>query len=67
MVVAFPIGWVISLLVLLLMFYGLLTPVAVVFRLMGRDLLKRRPTLTGPTFWTPKETPRDVRSYFRQY
>ena len=33
MVVAFPIGWVISLVMLLVMFFGLITPVAVFFRL----------------------------------
>jgi len=67
MVVAFPIGWVISLVMLLVMFYGLITPVAVFFRLRGRDLLQRKPTSSGPTYWLPKPTPQDVRSYFRQY
>ena len=67
MVVAFPIGWLISLLMLLLMYYGLLTPVAMFFRLRGRDLLRRKPEPQRTTFWMPKETPQDVRSYFRQY
>ena len=67
MVVAFPIGWLISLLMLLLMYYGLLTPVAMFFRLRGRDLLRRKPEPHGTTFWMPKDTPQDVRSYFRQY
>ena len=67
MVVAFPIGWLISLLMLLLMFYGVITPVALLFRMRGRDLLRRRRDPSGTTFWLPKETPRDVRRYFRQY
>ncbi len=67
MVVAFPIGWLLSLLMLLLMYYGLLTPVAVLFRLRGRDLLKRRRVPDGTTYWLPKEMPQDVRRYFRQY
>ena len=67
MVVAFPIGWLVSLLMLLLMFYGIITPVAMLFRLRGRDLLRRRPDPHRTTFWMPKETPQDVRSYFRQY
>jgi hypothetical protein len=67
MVAAFPIGWLISLLMLLLMFYCVITPVALVFRMRGRDLLRRRRAPSGNTFWLPKDTPDDVRSYFRQY
>src|SRR5438552_1853754 len=66
MVLAFPIGWVISQIILALIFYGLLTPIAFVFRLQGRDLLCRKPTPGRQSFWTPKQTPHDVRSYFRQ-
>ena len=67
MVVAFPIGWLISLLMLVLMYYGILTPVAVLFRMRGRDLLKRKQNPDGTSYWLPKETPQDVRSYIRQY
>src|SRR5262249_34148448 len=35
MVVAFPIGWMVSRVVLALIWYGLFTPLAVVFRLVG--------------------------------
>jgi len=67
MMVAFPIGWVVSHLMLVLMFFGLLTPLAVFLRLKGRDLLCRKPAPDRPSFWIPKETPSDVRRYFRQY
>jgi len=67
MIVAFPVGWLVSLLMLLIMFYGLITPLALLFRLWGRDRLRRRPAPEAPTFWLPKHTPQDVRSYFRQY
>jgi hypothetical protein len=67
MVVAFPIGWLLSLLMLSIMFYGLITPVALLFRMRGRDLLGRKRPPPGATFWLPKPTPQDVRSYFRQY
>ena len=67
LVLAFPIGWVVSQLILILMFYLVLTPVALALRLTGRDLLARRLRPTGSSYWLPKETSRDVRSYFRQY
>ena len=41
MVLAFPIGWTVSQVILLLMFYGLFTPIGLVFRLIGRDPLHR--------------------------
>ena len=67
MVLAFPIGWAISLLMLLLMFYCIITPVALLFRIRGRDLLCRKHVPARATFWLPKHMPQDVRSYFRQY
>jgi hypothetical protein len=67
MVLAFPIGWAISQVMVAVMFYLLLTPVAFLFRLRGRDSLARKPAHNRPSFWEPKSTPSDVRSYFRQY
>jgi hypothetical protein len=67
MVVTFPIGWVLSQAMLALMFYVIITPVAVFFRLRGRDLLNRKPAPGRPSFWLPKQQPRDMRRYFRQY
>ncbi|MCU0782551.1 MAG: SxtJ family membrane protein [Verrucomicrobia bacterium] len=67
MIVAFPIGWVVSLVMLAVMFYGVITPVALFFRLRGRDLLHRAPPRNVTSFWTPKTLPLDVRRYFRQY
>ena len=67
MVIAFPVGWVVSELMLLLMYYAVLTPVAFLFWLQGRDLLRRKRVAEATTFWLPKDTPQDVRSYLRQY
>ena len=66
-VLAFPIGWVISQIMLALMFYGLVTPIAFIFKVQGRDLLARKPATDRATFWMPKKMPADVSSYFRQY
>jgi hypothetical protein len=67
MVLAFPIGWAISQIMLAVMFYLLLTPVAILFRFQGRDPLARKPAPNRDSFWDPKPAPQDVRSYFRQY
>jgi hypothetical protein len=67
MFLAFPIGWIVSQMMLLLMFYLVVTPVALLLRIRGRDALRRRPARNATSFWQPKETPEDVTSYFRQY
>ena len=64
-VIAFPIGWVVSTAILALLFYGIFTPMAVVFRLIGRDVLVRRHT-NARTHWAPKPAARNLRDYFRQ-
>ena len=67
MVLAFPIGWTISLFTLAIMYYGLFTPLALIFRLLGRDPLDRRFEPAAETYWTPKATPTDPRRYFKQF
>jgi hypothetical protein len=66
MAVTQPIGHVISTVLLGLIYYGLMTPMALVFRIAGRDPLARRsPALAS--YWEPKSQPGDVRRYLRQY
>ena len=66
MVVAFPIGWLVSLAAMALLFYGVFMPVALAFRLAGRDLLRRRRT-DAATFWQPKPRVTDPGRYLRQF
>jgi hypothetical protein len=61
-----PIGHVISTVLLGLIYYGLITPLGLLFRIAGRDPLGRH----GPaaeSYWLPKVQPTDVRRYLRQY
>ena len=67
MVLAFPIGWTVSLAITAVLYYGLFTPIGLVFRMIGRDPLHRarRPGLE--TYWSPKPEPADPRRYFQQF
>jgi hypothetical protein len=67
MTLAYPVGWVVSRIVLGIVFYFLFTPVSWVFRLIGRDALalKSRPTAT--TYWLSKPTVADKAGYLRQF
>jgi hypothetical protein len=64
---AFPIGWIVSRAVLLLLFWCVMTPIALLFRLRGRDVLRLRRQPNRTTYWTPKLRVDDVRTYFRQF
>jgi len=62
----FPIGFVMSHLILLVVFYGVITPLGVLSRLARSDLLSLRPDATAHTFWRERHRPRDKASYLRQ-
>ena len=62
---SFPIGWVVSKVLLVTMYYVVFTPVALLFKLIGRDALARRWQASQETYWRPKPV-RDIGSYFRQ-
>ena len=65
-VVTFPIGLIVGELILLMIWFGLFLPMAVVFRIIGRDVLKRRTSTDVDTFWVPRTPPRSVRKYYQQ-
>ena len=67
MVVSFPIGWVISHLVMGLFFFGVITPVGLVFRLLGRDALHRKWDPNADSYWVKYPRPDSVKRYFRQF
>ena len=66
MVAAFPIGWVISRLVLMLLFFGMFAPMALLFRMVGRDPLRLR-AQPGASNWTEKPVAADPAEYLRQF
>lgn len=67
MVLAAPVGRVVSEILMILMFYGVLTPVALVLKAVGRDALQRQVTKGPITYWTPKRMPEDVSRYLSQF
>jgi len=65
MAVAFPIGWVVSRAMLAILFYLVITPIALIFRLTGRDVLRLR-RRREDSYWTPKPRAASADTYFRQ-
>jgi Saxitoxin biosynthesis operon protein SxtJ len=67
MVLAFPIGWTVSQVMLAVIYFGLFTPIGLVFRLRGRDPLHRTRRPEPESYWVPKPMPADLRRYFKQF
>jgi len=67
MYAAFPIGWVVSHVVLAAVYYLVVTPIGVTMRALGRDPLNRPFDRSAPTYWVPHDPGADVKRYFRQF
>jgi Saxitoxin biosynthesis operon protein SxtJ len=67
MAAVFPVGWIVSRLVLAVLFYGLFTPVGLIFRLVGRDALCRSYQPETQTYWTQRPMTADMDRYFRSF
>jgi hypothetical protein len=63
---ALPIGLVMSVLLMGVFYFLVLTPVGLVFKIMGRDTLARRFEPDAPTYWTPRRGADDPERYFHQ-
>ena len=66
-VLAYPIGFVLSYVIMGTIFYLLLAPVGLFFRLTGRDPLMRRFEPESDSYWVDARPPRASESYFRQF
>ena len=65
--VAFPIGYVVSHVILALLFYGLFTPIGLLFRVLGRDSLYRKFDPDADSYWVQHRQRDSKRYYFRQF
>ncbi|MCE9546058.1 MAG: hypothetical protein K8T25_11130 [Planctomycetia bacterium] len=62
-----PIGLVVSTVVLVAIFYLVLTPCGLVLRLFGYDPLRRKPQPDAKTYWLPRDREIEPSRYFRQF
>lgn len=67
MVVNYPIGWVVTHVVMAFIFYLVVTPVGVIMRLTGRDPMERAFDRLAKTYWKPRRSDPNSSRYFRQY
>ena len=66
-IVTFPIGIVVSHLLIATVYYLCITPIGLLLRLRGRDVLKRRFPAGEESYWIERKAVEDKGRYFRQF
>jgi hypothetical protein len=66
-ILAYPIGFVLSYVIMGTIFYLMLAPVGLFFRITGRDPMMRRFEPEAESYWVDARPARPSESYFRQF
>ncbi|UCG58267.1 MAG: hypothetical protein JSU70_01925 [Phycisphaerales bacterium] len=67
MAAALPIGYVVSFILLAAFYFILLTPLAIFFKIIGRDPLGRKFDSATDSYWLPHRAPEKSDRYFQQF
>jgi len=67
MTVVAPIGWVVSRVMLGVVFFGIICPISSWLRLSGKIPLDRKWDPNAKTYWRERQEPTNKASYFRQF
>jgi hypothetical protein len=65
--VTFPIGLVVSFMLLATFYFLLLTPLGLLFRLTGRDVLGRKFDPSAESYWQQRKPPESAERYYHQF
>ena len=66
-ILTFPIGFVLSYLIMATLFYLIITPVGLLLRLTKTDPMNRKLLPEAETYWVDAGPPRPSESYFKQF
>ncbi|MBM4005399.1 MAG: hypothetical protein FJ295_19255 [Planctomycetes bacterium] len=67
MALVYPIGWLVSQLLLVMLYYAVITPAALIMKLRRFDPMQRRFDRSAASYWQPRSSDSDARRYFRQF
>lgn len=67
MILAFPIGWTVSHLLLGGLYFGVFTPLGFLLRILGKDSLRLQPPGLSGSCWQDRSQETDLKRYLRQY
>ncbi len=63
----FPLGWIVSHAILVVIYYAIVTPIGFVLRIAGYDPMRRRFDRGAKSYWVPLRHDQGLSQYFRQY
>lgn len=63
----YPIGLVVSFLVMTIFYFLIVTPVGLVFKLAGKDPLHRKFDYEAKSYWLKRQSPDKLDRYFHQF
>jgi hypothetical protein len=66
-ILTYPIGFVLSHVIMGSLFFLIISPIGIVFRIMGKDLLDLEWDPEAESYWLDCAPPRSKESYFRQF
>ena len=65
--ITLPIGLVVSWIILMVIYYLILTPIGIVLRMTGYDPMRRNFNPDAETYWVPRNPGTDSERYFKQF
>ncbi len=65
--ITYPIGLCLSYVIMVFLFYGVITPVGLILRLVGRDPLQRGFDKAAASYWVSPRERRSNEDYFKQF
>lgn len=63
----FPIGYVLSFLVMSIFYFLIITPVGLVFKITGKDPLHKKYNKAAKSYWIKRQAPDKLDRYFHQF
>ena len=68
MTISILMGWLMTRVILIILFYGILTPVGLIARFCGKDFLDKKVNKNAKSYWIPRTTAEcDKKSYENQF
>ncbi len=65
--VTYPIGFLVSHVLMAILFFCLFVPLGLAMRALGKDPMHRRWAPDDPSYWVESRSQREMRDYFRQF
>lgn len=67
MFATYPIGWLLSHVILAVAYFLVITPIGLLMRICGYDPMQRQIDHSTRSYWIPRPASRESSSYFRQF